>query len=99
MINTGAFPPDGSKQKQKKGKKKVDEETVGAVIEVCEESSPADTLPVEYEPTDSVEQDSEDSDSLDASDSSKCEELHTSCESEEAIEVPNTQSTMEHVLT
>ena len=74
MINTGTFPPDESKQKQKKG----DEETVGAIIKVCEESSPAATLPIEYEPTDSVEQDSEDSNSLDASDTSNCEEPDSS---------------------
>ena len=44
MINTGTFPPDVGKQKQKKG----DEETVGAIIKVGEKPSPADTLPVEY---------------------------------------------------
>ena len=86
MINTGTFPPDARKQKQNKCKKKSDKETVGAIIEVCEESSPADTLPVEYEPTDSEDSDSEDSDSLDASVSSTGEESHTSSKLEEASE-------------
>ena len=80
MINTGTFPPDASKQKQKKGKMKGDEETVGAIIEVSEEPSLADTLPVEYEPTDNEDSDSEDSDFLDASIFSSGEESHTSSE-------------------
>ena len=92
MINTGNFPPDASKKKQKKDKKKGDVEIVGAIIEVDKEPSPADTLPVEYEPTDSEDSDSGDSDSLDASVSSAGDE------SEEASEAPNAQSTMEYVL-
>ena len=94
MINTGTFPLDASKQKQKKG----DEETIGVFIEVGEEPSSDDTLSVEYEPTDSEDSDSEDSDSLDASFSSAGEESHTLSESEEASVAPNTQSIMEHIL-
>ena len=93
IISTGTFPP-ASKQKQKKGKKKGDKETVEAIIEVCKESSPADTLPIEYEPTDSVEQDSEDSNLLDAADSSNCEESDSSSKSEASNEAPDAQSTM-----
>ena len=56
-----------------------------------EESSPADTLPVEYEPTDSEDSDREDSDLLDASISSTGEESHTSSKSEAPSEaqIPN----------
>ena len=97
MINTGTFPLDVGKQKQKKGKTKGDEEAVGAIVEVGEEPSPDDTLHVEYEPTNSEDSDSEDSDSIDASVSSAGEESHTSSESETS-EAPNAQSTMEHVL-
>ena len=89
-INTGAFPLDASKQKQKKGKKKGDEETVGAITKVGEESSPVDTLPVEYESTDSKDSNSEDSDLFGASVSSTGEESHTSSKSEEVSEAPNT---------
>ena len=68
-----------------------------AIIEVREGPSPAVTLSVECEQTDSEDSDSEDSDSLDASVSSAGEESHTSSESEEANEAPNAQSTMDHI--
>ena len=54
MINTRIFPPDSNKQKLKRNKKnKSDEEIVGVIIKVDEESSPTDTLPIESESTDS----------------------------------------------
>ena len=49
IINTGIFSPDANKQKQKRGKKKGDEETVGAITEADEGSSPTNTLPTEFE--------------------------------------------------
>ena len=98
MINTGTFPLDASKQKQKKGKKKGDGETIGAIIKIGEEPSPDDTLSIEYEPTDSEDSDSVDSSTLDASVSSAGKESHTSSESEKAGEALDAQSTMEHVL-
>ena len=78
MINTGTSPPDASKQKQKKGKMKGDKETVGAIIEVGEEPSPTNILPVEYEHMDSVDSNSNNSDLLHASVFPAGEESHTS---------------------
>ena len=98
MINTGTFPPDAKKKKQKRGKKKGNEETVGAITEADEGSSPTNTLPTEFEWTDSQDSESEYSNSLDASISSTGEESYTSSDSEVASEAPNAQSTMEHVL-
>ena len=77
MMNSGSFAPDASKQKQKKGKKKVDDETVGAIIESVGESSPVDTPSVECDPTVDDDPESEDSSSLDASVFSVHEESHT----------------------
>ena len=97
-MNLGSFAPDTNKQKQKKGKKKVDDETVGAIIESVDESSPVDTPSVECDPTADDDPESEDSDSLDASVFSVDEESHTSSESEEVNNHPDAQTIMEHVL-
>ena len=47
MMNSGSFPIDASKQKPKKGKKKGGDETIGAIIESVDESSPVDAPSVE----------------------------------------------------
>ena len=74
-MNSGSFPIDANKQKQKKGKKKGNDKTVGAIIESVDESSPVDTPSMECDPTAHDDPESEDSDSLDASVFSVDEEL------------------------
>ena len=37
MMNSGSFPIDANKQKPKKGKKKGDDETIGAIIDSVDE--------------------------------------------------------------
>ena len=98
MMNSGSFPIDANKQKPKKGKKKGGDETIGAIIESVDESSPVDTPSVEYDSTADDDPESEDSDSLDGSISSVNEKSHPSSESEDTSSSPDGRETMEQVL-
>ena len=83
---------------QKKGKKKGNDKTVGAIIESVDESNPIDTSSVECDPTADDDPESEDSNSLDASIFSVDEESNVSSELEDVSSSPDGQETMEHVL-
>ena len=93
-MNSGSFPIDENKQKQKKGKKKGGDETVGAIIESVDESNSIDTPSVECDLTADDDPESEDSSSLDASVFSVDEESNVSSELEDASSSPDGQETM-----
>ena len=99
IMNSGSFAIDAIKQRPKKGKKKGGDETLGAIIESTDESSPADTPSVECDPTaDDDDPESEDSSSLDASVFSVDEESNVSSELEDIYSSPDGRETMEQVL-
>ena len=90
MMNSGSFAIDVIKQKPKKGKKKGGYETLGAIIESVDESSPVDTPSVECDPTaDDDDPEREDSSSLDASVFSVDGESNVSSELEETNSSPD----------